>query len=112
MSLPKLLVPRDIRDAALEEARALATRALDGVFGLIRAETLRRQSYAYAHEQALFHEEMARRLTETPIRIVGKYTKIARHSRLAMRWAARAKARDPRLAQVCGLYSSTMCEAA
>ncbi len=99
-----LLIPREITDAAREEARALTERALEGVFGLIRAVILRRQSYAFAHEQAVFHAVMARRLPATPLKIVGKLRKARRHARLAQRWSARAIARDPQLAQRCGLY--------
>jgi hypothetical protein len=103
------MIPSEIVDAARAEAKALAERALDGVFGLIQGAIMRRQSYAFAHEQAIFHNEMVRRLKATPIKIFGIKRKIKRHARLGMRWTARAAARDPRLAQVCGLYDQ-ICE--
>lgn len=104
-----IMIPREIVDAARKDAKALAERALDGVFGLIQASIMRRQSYAFAHEQAIFHHEMVRRLKATPIYIFGIKRKIRRHGRLAMRWTSRATARDPRLAQACGLYDR-ICE--
>lgn len=107
--IPALFVPKAIEDAAREEARALAERALDGAFGLIQAAIMRRQSYAFAHEQAIYHSIMAKRLRETAVAIFGKARKAKRHERQALRWGARAKARDPRLAQACGLYDDE-CE--
>ena len=103
------MIPKSIEDAARAEAKRLAERALDGVFGLIQSQIMRRQSYAFAHEQALFHNAMSRALKATPIKIFGKARKIKRHARLGMRWTAKATARDPRLAQVCGLYDQ-ICE--
>lgn len=104
-----IMIPREIEDEARAAAKALAERALDGVFGLIQGAIMRRQSYAFAHERAIFHAEMVKRLRVTPIRIFGIKRKIKRHARLGMRWTARATARDPRLAQACGLYDQ-ICE--
>jgi hypothetical protein len=104
-----IFVPREFADAARADAKALAERALDGVFGLIQGSIMRRQSYAFAHEQALFHGAMAKALRDTPIKIFGKARKIRRHARECMRWTAKASARDPRLAQACGLYDQ-ICE--
>ncbi len=105
-----IMIPKSIVDAARSDAKALAERALVGVFGLIQSEIMRRQSYAFAHEQAIFYTEMVKRLRETPIKIFGIKRKIRRHGRLGMRWGARARARDPRLAQLCGLYDGQICE--
>lgn len=105
------MIPKAIEDEARRAAKALTERALDGVFGLIQGAIMRRQSYAFAHEQAIFHTEMVKRLRATPIKIFGKHRKIKRHARRGMRWIARATARDPRLAQVCGLYDQ-ICEGA
>lgn len=105
-----LMIPREIEDEARRAAKAIAERALDGVFGLIQGAIMRRQSYAFAHEQAIYHNEMVKRLRSTPIRIFGKARKIKRHARQCLRWTARATARDPRLAQVCGLYDQICSE--
>lgn len=102
-----ILIPRAIYDDARDEARVLVERALDGVFGLIQGAIMRRQSYAFAHEQALFHRGMVSRLRATPIKIFGKARKIKRHGRMAIRWGAKAMARDPRLAKRCGLYDES-----
>lgn len=106
-----IFVPREIADAARADAKALVERALDGVFGLIQGSIMRRQSYAFAHEQALFHMALAKALRTTTIKIFGKARKARRHDLAAMRWIAKATARDPRLAQACGLYDH-VCEVA
>lgn len=107
-----IMIPKSIVDDARADAKRLAERAIDGVFGLIQGAIMRRQSYAFAHEQAVFHRVMVAKLRATPIKIFGKAHKIKRHGRLAMRWTARATARDPRLAEVCGLYDGQICEEA
>lgn len=104
-----LMVPSSITDAAREEAQRITTRAIDGMFGLIQGMIMRRQSYAFAHEQAVYHREMVRLLRATPIKIFGKHRKIRRHARAALRWTAKATSRDSRLAQRCGLYDR-ICE--
>lgn len=104
--IPALFVPKELTDAAREEARHVVDSALKGLFGIIDAQVKRRQSYAFAHEKAVFHEDLARRLRITSIRIIGKARKIRRHERLALRWGARAAARDPKLAQACSLCTT------
>lgn len=103
MALPTIFVPRSLVDEAKAEAKQVVERALDGVFGLIDAAVKRRQSYAWAHEKALYHAGLVRRLRSTSIRIVDLRGKLRRHERKAMRFAALADARDPRLATACGI---------
>lgn len=103
--IPKLFIPRELEDAAREEARHIIDKALDGMFGLIQAAVLRRQSYAFAAEKAVYHDALVKELRKTKLRIVGRQRKIKRHERLAIRWRSVAKSRDPRLAQACGLYA-------
>ena len=96
-----LMVPREIEDAARDEARHVVDRALDGLFGLAEAQIKRRQSYAFAHERAVFHSTMARDL---PIKLPGLWwlhARVRRHQRLAVKFWALAHARDPALAQHC-----------
>lgn len=107
MTLPAIFTPREIRDAAATAARETLDRAWAGLFNLIESELARRRSYAFAHEKTLYHGEMASRLAATPIRILGVQRKIRRHARLAMRWGAKAHARDPKLARACGICEPT-----
>lgn len=103
MALPAIFIPRSLVDEAKAEARDMIERALVGVFGLIDAAIKRRQSYAWAHERALYHAALVRRLRATPLRIVDLAGKLRRHGRKALRFEALAEARDPRLAHACGL---------
>lgn len=103
MALPKIFIPRDIVESAKDEARDLVDRALVGVFGLIDSAIKRRQSYAWAHEKALYHAGIIRRLKSTSLRIVDLRGKLRRHEKRYMHFAALADARDPRLADACGI---------
>jgi len=98
-----LLVPKALVDEARATARAALDRAFSGAFGLIQSAVDRRQSAAHAHERALYHAEMARLLPG--IALAAKASRVRRHRRLAMRWGARAYARDPVLAAVCAIES-------
>lgn len=103
MALPRILIPRELEREALDRAAKLAHDAMVRVFGLIQAEIMRRQSYAWAHERALYFQELARLLRASPIRILGIARKIKRANRRSIHFAALARARDPRLAQACKL---------
>lgn len=96
-----IVVPKYAVDAARDVARDTVRAALSGVFGLIDKDLERRQSAAYAHEQAIFHAEMARTLPDV-IR-VGVGWRVRRQLRLAAKWAAKARARDGALAHVLRL---------
>lgn len=101
--LPALFIPKSIRDEASAFARDTVKQALTGMFGLIEAALARRQSAAFAHEKALYHERMSQLLAATPLRIANRAGRVKRHARLGMRWSAKAYARDAALALACML---------
>jgi hypothetical protein len=77
------------------------TKALQGVFGLIDAELERRRSYGFAVQRTLECRKLAALLRGTALRIVGKQGRIRRLLKRALRWEAKAYARDPALADAC-----------
>lgn len=99
--IPRLLIPKAVRDEAAAFARDTVKRALDGLFGLIQSELARRRSAAFAHEKALYHGRMAELLPG--IALVDLKRRVRRQQRLAARWSAKAYARDAVLAEACGL---------
>jgi hypothetical protein len=100
-----LLIPREIVKDAEQFASDKVDEVLKGMFGLIQAATLRRQSFAFAQEKALFHERMLYRLTRDgkALRIAMLRARIRRHTRLALRWSSLAYARNPDLSRACGV---------
>jgi hypothetical protein len=97
-----IAIPKGIVDEAKGFARDTVDRVLTGMFGLVEAQVLRRQSYAFAHEKALFHRRMSQLIGTVP-GLVGAGWRTRRHAKLALRWEAKALARAPSLAKACGL---------
>lgn len=96
-----IAIPQSVVDEARTFARDTVDRAIEGLIGIVDRAIRRRQSYGFAHEQALFHRRMAESLAT--LDLVGKRWRVRRQKRLAVRWEAKAWARTPQLAGACGL---------
>lgn len=101
VTLPAIMVPRELVAEAKDFARDTVTRALEGVFGLIDRELERRRSYGFAVQRTLELRKLAALLRATTLRVAGKAGRIRRLLRRALRWEAKAYARDPALANAC-----------
>lgn len=101
MALPKIVIPKAMRDEAEKFARDKVTEALKGLFGIIEHQLERRQSAAFAAEMSLKHERLALLLRAAKFRILAREARIRRHQYLAMRWSATAYARNAVIAGAC-----------
>lgn len=101
MALPAIIVPRELVAEAKDFAHDTVTRVLEGAFGLIDKALERRRSYGFAVQRTLELRKLASLLRATTLRIVGKQGRVQRLLKRALRWEAKAFARDPALAGVC-----------
>lgn len=99
--LPKIVIPKAMREDAEKFARDKVTEALQGLFGLIEKQIERRQSAAFAAEMSLKHERLAFLMHNAPFKIVARDARVQRQQRLAMRWSATAYARNAVIAGAC-----------
>lgn len=99
--LPKIVIPKELREDAEKFARDKVTEALKGLFGLIEHQLERRQSAAFAAEMSLKHERLAYLMHTAKFHIVARDARVRRQQRLAMRWSATAYARNAVIAGAC-----------
>lgn len=97
-----IAVPKEVITEAKDFARETVDNALKGFFGIIDAQIKRRQSYAFAHEKALFHKRMVEKLPSLSDLALLDW-RVKRHRKKMVKWEAKAFSRDPGLATACGL---------